>query len=97
MKARYQKTFEYGRSLAKTSLICAIGSCLVSLMFMESGTLAQLLTMLLTVVLMVTTIVIMYKYCRCPYCGKRIVMGVLSARSCPSCRRNLETGKKTKR
>ena len=35
--------------------------------------------------------------CRCPYCGKHIMLGVLAVKDCPRCRRNLATGKKIKK
>ena len=97
MKARYAKTFEYGKHMAKTSVICAVACCAVSLLLFQPGSIAQIIAIALSFVLIIATIVIMYVYCRCPYCGKHIMMGVLSIKSCPSCRRNLESGKKVKK
>ena len=97
MKARYAKTFEYGRHMAKTSVICAVACCAVSLLFFQPGSIPQIITLVLSFALIVATIVIMCVYCRCPYCGKRIIMGVLTVKSCPSCHRNLESGKKVKK
>lgn len=97
MKARYARTFEYGKQMAKTTLICSIIACAVNLLFLPSGSIAQLIGLSLSLVLMATTVVAMYKYCRCPYCGKRIMMGVLTVKACPSCHRNLVSGKKVKK
>lgn len=97
MKARYSKTFSYGRDMAKTSVILACISCAVTLLFLPSGTTVQIVGVCLTLGLIAATLFIMYKYCRCPYCGKHIMMGVLKVKSCPACRRNLESGKKVKK
>ncbi len=97
MKARYAKTFEYGKHMAKTAVICATVCCAASLFFFQSGSIAQIIALAMSFVLIIATIVIMYMYCRCPYCGKHIMMGVLSVKSCPACHRNLETGKKVKK
>ena len=97
MKARYAKTFEYGKQMAKTSVICAVAACAVSIFFLPAESTIQLVGLGLSAVLMIATLVIMYKYCRCPYCGKHILMGVLTVKACPACRRNLESGKKAKK
>lgn len=97
MKARYDRTFEYGRQLAKTSVICAVIVCIVNIFFFPAGSAAQLVGLGVSLILMVATVVIMYKYCRCPYCGKRIMTGVLTVKVCPSCRRSLASGKKVKK
>ena len=97
MKARYAKTLEYGKHMAKTTVICAAVTCLVSLFLLPSGSIYQGVALILSFALMVATVVFMVKYCRCPYCGKRIIMGVLTVKSCPACRRDLTSGKKTKK
>lgn len=95
MKARFDRTFEYGRNIAKYCVIFTVALCVLSLL-MPQGTYLQIIFAAAMLAMMVATIVVMYKYCRCPYCGKRIMLGVLNAKSCPRCRRNLTTGKKMK-
>lgn len=95
MKARFDRTFEYGRNIAKYCVIFAVALCVLSLL-MPQGTYLQTIFVVVTLAMMVATVVVMYKYCRCPYCGRRIMLGVLRAKTCPSCRRNLTTGKKMK-
>ena len=51
----------------------------------------------LTAAIFVGTIICVYQFCRCPYCGKHIMLGVLAVKDCPRCRRNLATGKKIKK
>lgn len=96
MKAKYAKTFAYGKSRARTSIILAVVTGLAGRIAFPSGSIYQTVAMIVTVALLAATIYIMCKYCRCPYCGKRIIVGMLTATNCPSCRRNLESGKKYK-
>ena len=51
----------------------------------------------LTAAIFIGTIICVYQFCRCPYCGKHIMLGVLAVKDCPRCRRNLATGKKIKK
>lgn len=96
MKARYDRTFEYGKNISKYFIIFAILLCVASLL-VPQGTYLQGIMIIATLALLVATVVVLYKYCRCPYCGKRIMMGVLRVTSCPRCRRSLTTGKKIKK
>ena len=95
MKARYDRTFEYGKKMAKYLIIFSLVVCVCSLL-VPQGSYAQVIMVCATVVLMIATIIVMYRFCRRPYCGKRIMAGVLVAKSCPRCHRSLTTGKKVK-
>lgn len=97
MKARFDRTFEYGKSIARYLVISAVIAGLCALFFTQTGSYAQLTLILVSTALLVATVVVIYKYCRCPYCGKHIVAGVLRVSSCPSCRRDLSTGRKVKK
>ena len=97
MKARFDRTFEYGKNLAKYLLVSAFVAGLAALLLVPKGSAAQMILMVASFAFLIATIVVMAKYCRCPYCGKRIMAGVLVVTSCPSCRRNLTTGKKVKK
>lgn len=97
MKARYDRTFEYGKKISKYLLIFAILLCLASLFLAPEGSYLQAALVILTFVLMLSTIYVMYRYCRCPYCGKRIMTGVLTVTACPRCHRSLTSGKKIKK
>lgn len=95
MKAKFDRTFEYGKNISKYCVIFAIALCVLSLL-VPQGTYLQVILIAATLAMLVATVVVMYKFCRCPYCGKRIMLGVLRVKSCPRCRRSLTTGKKMK-
>ena len=97
MKARYDRTFDYGKKMSKYLIIFSLIVCVASLLFTETGSVAQVVLLCATIGLIVATLVVMYKFCRCPYCGKHIMMGVLVVKSCPRCHRDLSSGKKTKK
>ena len=93
---RYDNDFVYGRDLVKKLMIGALVSCVVSLVLQQQSAL-QMAFVLLTVIIFITTIVCMAKYCRCPHCGKVIFFGVLAVTQCPRCKHSLITGKKMKK
>ena len=51
---------------------------------------------LLSVVCFVLAFVVIFLYCKCPYCGKVVYLGLFKATHCPKCRRSFETGAKKK-
>ena len=60
----------------------------------------ELLKKLLVSDMVTAIIAIIYvdiKYCRCPNCGKVILLGVLAINTCPRCKHSLTTGKKVKK
>ena len=98
MNNHYENSFVHGRELAKNFVIGTCVGCVLSVISMIRGTqLLQLMLMAFTLVCMGCTIYVMYKYCKCPHCGKHINMGLLAVEECPRCRRNLVTGKKGKK
>ncbi len=97
MKVRYESNFEYGKKQAKYCIAAAVILGLVTVFLAPANSMTQTLMLILTVAAMVSCVVIIYKNCRCPYCGKHIMMGVLRVKVCPACNRNLENGKKTKK
>ena len=48
------------------------------------------------VVVLMFTMAIVLKWSRCPWCGELIIKKLFSIKECPSCGRDLETGKKKK-
>ena len=97
MKAQFSSNFEYGRKMARFFLAAAVLLDVCALLLLPDKSIQQIVGVLCSFACLVTAVVMAYRYCRCPYCGKRIVLGVLAAKSCPSCRRNLLTGKKVKK
>ncbi len=97
MKRTYENTFIQGRELTKKLLGGSVVSCVLSLIFGQISRPVQSVFFALTVILFVSTIYVMAKYCRCPHCGRHIFLGVLAISVCPGCRRSLVTGKKVKK
>ena len=96
MKARYSDTFDYGKKISMWLVIFSVIFAVASLVLFPSGSAKQLILMAASIICFVSTIVVIHKFCRCPYCGKRIYAGVLVVTHCPACKRNLKTGKKSK-
>ena len=92
---KYENDFVYGRERLRILLMATAVGCAASLLTPQYS-LVQVALMCLTVVLFVTCLALIFKYCRCPNCGKVIFLGVMALKSCPRCHRNLVTGKKMK-
>lgn len=70
------------------SVVCALVALLG---YSEASTARAYLTMA-AFLFMVISLVVLYGFCRCPWCGKRLSSGVLRMKVCPHCNRDLETG-----
>ena len=66
-------SFEYGRKLAIRLVIAASVCCVISLLCPE-GSYYQFGFVALTAAIFVGTIICVYQFCRCPYCGKHIML-----------------------
>ena len=93
----YENTFIQGRELAKKLAIGTAISCVAGILLAQMHSSLELIFVTLTFVLFVATVYVIIKYCKCPYCGKHIFLGVLKINSCPSCHRSFTTGKKMKK
>ena len=92
---KYENDFVDGRDRLKILLVATVIGCTLSLLTPKYSYF-QVACMCMTVILFVTSLVLIFKYCRCPNCGKVIFLGVMAVKSCPRCHRNLVTGKKMK-
>ena len=92
----YENDFVYGRRLLKIAMAAAVIFCIATLL-VPNGSSLYLTFFVLTIAAFVLSAVIIYKYCRCPHCGKLIFLGVLSITTCSRCRHDLITGKKVKK
>ncbi len=92
----YISGFTRGRELLKKLLIGDLVSAVLA-MITRSNPMMMGLFSGLTLLLFGAIIYIDVKYCRCPNCGKVILLGVLAIDACPRCKRNLVTGKKVKK
>ena len=88
--------FENAKKTVKFLLFASVAACIVSLIFSGNGTSLSALAMLAALGLLILAFITAYNFCKCPYCGKRILLGVLTVTHCPQCRRNLVTGERKK-
>ncbi len=92
----YINSFIRGRDLLKKLLVGDMASAVLAIVF-KSNPMVMGVFSIATIILFIAIIYIAVKYCRCPNCGKVIVIGVLAVDACPRCKRNLVTGKKMKK
>ena len=92
----YENDFVYGKRTVKKAVAAAVVCCVATLVTQNNSSL-YMLFFALTVAAFIAAILIVFKYCRCPHCGKVIFLGVLSVTTCSRCKRNLVTGKKVKK
>ena len=88
--------FKKAGNLSMALIVSSIAACIFGLLFSgnEEYVWIQMVLTVAAALLMIAGIIVTYVCCRCPYCGKRIVLGAYKVIYCPKCRRNLETGKK---
>ena len=92
----YINGFTRGRELLKKLLVCDLITAFIAV-FMRSNPMVVGLFSGATVILFIAIIYIVIKYCRCPNCGKVIMLGVLAVDACPRCKRSFTTGKRVKK
>ena len=92
----YINSFIRGRDLLKKLLVGDMLTAVLALIFKANPTVMGIFS-IATIILFIAIVYIAVKYCRCPHCGKVIVIGVLAVDACPRCKRNLVTGKKMKK
>ena len=92
----YINSFMRGRELLKKLLI---GDFLAAVLatFTRSNPGLMFFFSAATLLMFIAIIYIAAKYCRCPNCGKHIILGVLAVDTCPRCKHSLTTGKKVKK
>ena len=92
----YINGFMRGRDLLKKLLVCDLITAGIAV-FMRSNPTIMALFSGATLILFIAIIYIDIKYCRCPNCGKVILLGVLAIDACPRCKRSFTTGKRVKK
>ena len=88
--------FDKERNLVKLLLAMCIVFSIVSIAVNGTDSVMVLYAPILSFVFFVLAFVVIFLYCRCPNCGKRVFLGLFKAVNCPRCRRNLITGEKSK-
>ena len=84
------------RQLVKWSMILSVVCAVSGLLFFKPGTQISLYITFAAFGLMVVTMILLFGYCRCPWCNKRITSGLMKVQVCPHCKRDLDTGLKPK-
>ncbi len=92
----YISGFTRGRELLKKLLVSDV-ICAVLAMVTRGTPMVMGLFSGATLLLFIAIIYIDVKFCRCPHCGKVILLGVLAIDTCPRCKHNLVSGKKAKK
>lgn len=91
-----ENDFVYGRArMIKMLIITAV--CMVLSLVFPRGSMIGVATLWLTIISFAATVWVVYRYCRCPNCGKIIFFGVAVIKVCPRCHRSLTSGKKVKK
>lgn len=93
----HMSEFERGRRIVLVLLVLAISFGAAALLFAEEDSNQQVCLILAAFGCVAGVVISSLLFCRCPYCGKRIVSGVLVVKVCPKCKRSLATGKKVKK
>ncbi len=93
----YESGFERGQTLVRYCLAGSIGTGVCALFFTETGSPMNVALIFLSMALLIGMIVCASKFCRCPHCGKSIIAGALTVTVCPSCRRDLRSGRKVRK
>ncbi len=92
----YVNSFVRGRELLKRLLVGDV-LCALAATFLRGNPTLMALFSAAVLLIFGAIIYVAVRYCRCPGCGKVIVLGVLAIRTCPRCKRDLVTGKKVKK
>lgn len=92
----YINGFVRGRELLKKLLVGDFVAAILATFTRNTPNLMFLFSAA-TLLMFIAIIYIAAKYCRCPNCGKHILLGVLAIQTCPRCKHSLTTGKKVKK
>lgn len=88
--------FDRARNLVKLLLALCVLFAAAGVIMNGGGSALPMYLSLLSVVCFVLAFVVIFLYCKCPYCGKVVYLGLFKATHCPKCRRSFETGAKKK-
>ena len=88
--------FEKAKKITTALFVGSLFACVVSLFFADSNPQYTLYAFCIAIAMLVMGIIVAATFCKCPYCGKRILLGMLKVTHCPSCRRDLVTGVRKK-
>ncbi len=82
------------RKLLMVFMIVAVVGALIGLIFLEPGTPLSVYVTMGSFGCMVISMILLFGYCKCPWCGKRITANLMKAEYCPYCKKDFDTGLK---
>lgn len=88
--------FDRARNSVKLLLALCVMFGAAGVISNGNGTVLPMYSAVLSLVCFVMAFVVIFLFCKCPYCGKVIYLGLFKATHCPKCRRSFETGAKKK-
>ena len=88
--------FDKARNLVKFLLALCLLFGLAGIIISDKGLAFSVYFSLASMICFVLTFIVIALFCKCPYCGKVVYLGLFKATHCPKCRRNFETGVKKK-
>lgn len=88
--------FDRARNLVKFLLAMCLVSGLAGIITADKGMAFSVYFALGSMICFVLSFVVIVLFCKCPYCGKVVYLGLFKATHCPKCRRSFETGVKKK-
>ncbi len=88
--------FQTAKRIVGMLMAISVISCIVGIAVFEPGSLQASYCVLGAFGALLLSVGVMLKWCRCPWCGKVIFRKLFYITECPSCRRDIETGKKKK-
>ena len=84
------------KTLTMLSIVMSVICALIGLIGYGPENPARTYFAVAAILLMVLSLICLFAFCRCPWCGKRITSGLMQIKVCTHCNRNLETGLRAK-
>ena len=84
------------KTLTMLSIVMSVICALIGLIGYGPENPARTYFAVAAILLMVLSLICLFAFCRCPWCGKRITSGLMQIKVCPHFNRNLETGLRAK-
>ena len=88
--------FERARRVVMALLVCGLVLSIAGAMFTVEGDPVRTTLVAVSLACIAAAVVFTLTFCRCPSCGKLIIVGMLKVKVCPSCHRDINTGAKVK-
>ncbi len=83
-------TFKQAKIVTLTLILLAVALCVVGLVGFEKGSATRDQLGYIAAGAFAVGLVVMFLWCKCPHCGRRIFRGALLAVKCPGCGKALD-------